>query len=735
MNTTREDKTENQELNIIIKTLGRRGKEYEQWKNTDQDYWKFSLNLLSEILSNASSTGSIVLRPYGSAAEDLKSEEDDDFGDVDIMMFPNSHNLLIHDELIEYLPQNPLYVRIKGVHHPLLKFCCVEDMDYVSTAAVKESHDLIYGDIGKSIATTAFEFFSREEPSCPPPFTCHYKDSNDSPAVKFNVLLPPDTDVHTPSRKLPMKKSLLNSSEFPAKTTHVQESETTIDDGKTEQQNEDISKNPSGLKGEEQSLKCTTDVTRNPSYNNKDAKAYKTKRMKGVTLLCKHMFPNGSEKAELRKNYVEAGIDFVPALRSPGWPKVAQEWIRRDRKWPSPEVVGNVIKDGFHLVVKSSKIGGNPNCDFRISFSHAEYLLSLELNDIQRECYRCLKKYHRAYLSKYPKGLVTFHLKNILFQTIEETGSEVWTESNQAVCLMKLLRNLLKALTDKHLPHFFVKSYNMFCVDYIEDPEVLESLASKVGEIMENPMQFAIELIQIDNFQDERQVEKERPRGVGPSCVLGSCSKHATDKQAHKDELTEESLCTDDTLTGHEIKQTNASHDGTSPFARKRYQDLKVSFLAISYELTDIAFNEHEGVMSLKLLDPLETSLVQDIREIRKHLDFTREEFSKLFELMGTPVFLKLSLSTEPVMKRRVLHGIQSALENFKYVLRHYDNETGAVDILSQMLDPDDEDPFELNNIIPAGGGTQLVRMFTGNYTPESRSHKSPVDLNEIPLD
>ena len=41
----------------------------------------------------------------------------------------------------------------------------------------------------------------------------------------------------------------------------------------------------------------------------------------------------------------------------------------------------------------------------------------------------------------------------------------------------------------------------------------------------------------------------------------------------------------------------------------------------------------------------------------------------------------------------------------------------------------------DLNNIFPAGGGTQLVRMVTGNYTPDSRSDKPPVDLNEIPLD
>lgn len=730
MNTTREDE-KNQELNLIIKTLGRRGKECEQWKNADQEFWKFSINFFSEFLSNASPTGSIVLHPYGSAAEDLKSEEADDFGDLDIMMFPTSHNLLIYDELIEYLPQNPLFVRIKGVHHPLLKFCLVEDMDYVSTTAVKDSHDLIYGDVGKSIATIVFEFLSREEPSCPPPFTCCYEDSNDSPAVKFTVLLPPDTDVHSPSRKLQIKKSLLNSSE---KTTHVHESETTIDDSKTEQKNEDISKNPSGLKGEEQPLRCTADVTQNPSYCNKDAKAHKTKRMKGVALLCKHMFPNGSEKANLRKNYVEAGIDFVPALKAPGWPKVAEEWIRRKRKWPTPEVVGNVIKDGFHLVVKSSKVGGNPNCDFRISFSHAEYLLSKEMNDTQRECYRCLKKYHRAYLSKYPKGLVTFHLKNILFQTIEETGSEVWTESNQAMCLMKLLRNLLKALAEKNLPHFFVKSYNMFCADYIEDPEVLETLASKVGQIMQNPTQFAKELIQMENSQDETHVQKER--GVGRGRELGSCSKHVTGKQAQKDELTEETPCTDDTLTGPQIKQAKASHEGNSPFAWKRYQDLKASFLAISKELTESAFNEHEGVMSLKQLDPLETSLVQDIREMRKQFDFTREDFSELFELMGTPFFFKLLLSTEAIMKRTViLHGIQSTLEHFKYVLRHYDDGAGSVKFLSLMLDAAAEDPFDLNNIIPAGGGTQLVRMVTGNYTPDSRSDKPPVDLNEIPLD
>ena len=150
----------------------------------------------------------------------------------------------------------------------------------------------------------------------------------------------------------------------------------------------------------------------------------------------------------------------------------------------------------------------------------------------------------------------------------------------------------------------------------------------------------------MDNSQDERQVQKER--GVGPDRELGSLSTHATGKEAQNDELTEEIPCTDDTLTGPQIKQTEASREGTSPFAWKRYQDLKASFLAISNELTDIAFNEHEGVMSLKLLDPQEIFVVQDIREMRKQLDLTREDFSEIFKSTGTLVIVKLFLSTEP---------------------------------------------------------------------------------------
>lgn len=95
-----------------------------------------------------------------------------------------------------------LFVRIKGVYYFLLKFCCVEDMDYVFIIVVKDFYDLIYGDIGKLIVIIVFEFFLCEEFFCFLLFICCYEDSNDSLVVKFIVLLLFDIDVYFLLRKL-----------------------------------------------------------------------------------------------------------------------------------------------------------------------------------------------------------------------------------------------------------------------------------------------------------------------------------------------------------------------------------------------------------------------------------------------------------------------------------------------------------------------------------------------------
>ena len=361
--------------------------------------------------------------------------------DFDVMVFPTADELMIDDKLIEYcFPSNPLHVRIRGTGHSVLQSCLAENTEYVATSALKNFHPAIFGPV--SITNNADDVFpSTFVPM--PGLSLSVKNSMTSPAIKIT------SDLQSYARKF------LNNFKL---TLHKHYCKG----------------------GEEDSIvDCTC-------LSSEDENEYFSERIDSFLSKAKML------------------IEYIPAFRCLTWPMVAQEWRKRQRKWPSPDVVDQVIREGFHLVVKAPKNGGNPECDFRISFSHAEYLLSQEINEIQRECYRCLKTYHRVYLSTEAKGLISFHLKNIFLRTIEETGGEMWIESRRAECMWKLFANLLEALRERHLPHYFVRSYNLFGIDYIEDLAILESLTERVEQIMENPVKFAGELILVT--QDKRSL-------------------------------------------------------------------------------------------------------------------------------------------------------------------------------------------------------------------------------------
>ena len=183
-NSTGED-VKTQELNSIFKSMGERGKDGKIIKEHNEYVGSYFFREFSELWSKRHEN-SIMFRPYGSAAEDLKCVEFEDIGDVDVMIFPNSDTLMIRDELLEYLPKNPLHVRIKGVNHPVLQSCLVEGTDYVATAALKNFHPAIYGSYLPHLADfviRALQVASREGIN-----NCiwEWKNSSKSPAVTLN---------------------------------------------------------------------------------------------------------------------------------------------------------------------------------------------------------------------------------------------------------------------------------------------------------------------------------------------------------------------------------------------------------------------------------------------------------------------------------------------------------------------------------------------------------------------
>ena len=318
---------------------------------------------------------------------------------------------------------------------------------------------------------------------------------------------------------------------------------------------------------------------------------------------------------------IVGGCDVVPALKCSGWPKVAMEWIKRERNWPSPDIVAKVVHEGFHLVVKSSKKATTPECDFRLSFSQAEYLLSQEMNDTQRDCYRCLKTFHRGYLKKVEtsssseeakttemsKGLVTFHLKNIFLKTIESTDPEMWNDDNRTECMRMLFGNLLEALTQRDLRHYFVNSYNLFCEDYIDNPEILDYLAEKVVKIIDDPEGVA-KCIE----------EKEKKLQKGDNAGKGS-----GDGQSSPPSLANS-------------EQGRAAVQGNSGY---RYHDLKDTYLAVGQELIGMAFNEDP------LLDVPDTErcLVENLRELVIKYKITAEDFSQIIKCSWNSAYYRVS--------------------------------------------------------------------------------------------
>ncbi|PFX20866.1 Protein mab-21 [Stylophora pistillata] len=830
MAATKEDE-KSKKLNALFESMGQQWQEAHQVLKEEKANYTRLLDHMSEVLSKVNSDSQITLRPYGSAVEGLKCLELKDIGDVDIMAFPTSDNLVIPEDFLEYSPDNPLHVRIKVGDHPVFKSCLADGTQYLATLAIKKFHPKIYGSLLPDLVDRLTRIFSAMplgKLSVEHVNTC-LKNKTSSPAVtinfsrKFGTIFNEYTtsdiqDNLSPKRSLraadwdlmahvmcmgkgvdytrkhaevvsdfvqfisdlvkavqrsglPLPavfQELHLSNRAEELTTRFREIEgpslgekvgfiwqVPAEESKEEQfvspqQSQDSVYGTSSamLHNNYEGRRLSGEVSFTTSHSTSDKRqvipVQETER-KDLDSTGKNLREKRNEAKETQasekektfeaesqsteplgrlyndwlqhlllqetdettrnaptetessngirrtKSYHQAsGSDFVPALRSCGWPKVAEDWFQQGRKWPSSDMVDRVLQEGVHLVVKPPKNNGNPDCDFRISFSHAEYLLSQEMNDIQRECYRCLKKIHRAYLSS-PEGLESFHLKNLFLQTIEETGAEMWTEQRRAECMMKLLGKLLKALKDKDLRHFFVRSYNLFGVDYIQDPKILEPLAEMVKKIMENPEEFATEVIK----NGEEELRK-------------ACSSLEKNHQQFDDDATEHP---------HKNNNHNESKEATyGASAEYRYHDLKDIYLKISEEMIKIAYNDTDS--NLEALEPLERSIVERLKEIRQNYsNIDAKDVLNVFDFFWNLTYFKVWMSSEPDMRRRMLDAIHGDVELWKVTMKGKEDFPSSGDTaasLATMQDLSANHFLSYRNFLPAGTVIQCFPTYPG---------------------
>ena len=166
----------------------------------------------------------------------------------------------------------------------------------------------------------------------------------------------------------------------------------------------------------------------------------------------------------------ESGMDLVPSIHCPFWPRGAEEWLHRPRRcgWPTPTDITQITDFGCHLVAVGYPLSSSKEMEWRISFSVAERILVWSFNHIQIQCYAVmkiiLKEFIKVRCSPPNYVLCSYFIKTFLFWKFEVTESTFWRAENFRACISFLLLEFTKCIRNRELPHYFFPSFNLLSV-------------------------------------------------------------------------------------------------------------------------------------------------------------------------------------------------------------------------------------------------------------------------------
>lgn len=185
-------------------------------------------------------------------------------------------------------------------------------------------------------------------------------------------------------------------------------------------------------------------------------------------------------------------FDFVPTLKCYGLPQQLLSWQKRvkTRQWPPKSIQEQLFQSPCYVVGVGYHGSPNKDMEWRFSTSAIESVLASSLTLVQRKCYILFKILHKTAL-KEPKLLATYHLKNIMFEVLDETeGSpNMWTEMNLMQCLLLLLDKLISHLENGRLMSYFIDGYNL--IDHYP-PESIKDVLEKVKAVRKFPHKYLL---------------------------------------------------------------------------------------------------------------------------------------------------------------------------------------------------------------------------------------------------
>ena len=165
-------------------------------------------------------------------------------------------------------------------------------------------------------------------------------------------------------------------------------------------------------------------------------------------------------------------IDVAVSLTFSGWPNVAEEWLNRenrDSRLLSFGTIQKIARGGCHLVYKPSGLSGDPEVDWRFSFSKAERTLLQYHSDKHalKLCYIMIRYAYKKHLKPRldtKKVLASYYLKTLFLWLAEtKTGFDYYNLDDRRLggLFEFMARKLKDAYKAQLLPHYFIRQWNL----------------------------------------------------------------------------------------------------------------------------------------------------------------------------------------------------------------------------------------------------------------------------------
>ena len=138
------------------------------------------------------------------------------------------------------------------------------------------------------------------------------------------------------------------------------------------------------------------------------------------------------------------------------------------------------------IVPKPSDLSGDIRKEWRFSFSNPEAELFKWFTEEQSKVYYLLRSLYAKHLKeKLAVVLTSYHLKTVMFWTLEEEDPSLWSKESTMNLLLRVLKKLLRFIQDGFCPHFFIRNHNL-C--YKTSKVALEEAATEIALFFQYPL-------------------------------------------------------------------------------------------------------------------------------------------------------------------------------------------------------------------------------------------------------